>query len=205
MNSFFPLLLKHYRRILAWGLIIGIIAAGFSLLSPKYYSAESQVLIISRDRSGADPYTQAKAAGQVGENLAQVMRTTDFFDKVMTIGVPFNRDRWNALNDRDRRTEWQKTVDPQVVFNTSLLKITTYSSTKDDAVALGEAVSQTLATQGWEYVSGDVAIKEVSSPLPSWWISRPNVILNGGLGFALGLVLAGVWMVKYRRHSLLGG
>ena len=79
----FHLFFKHSKIIFGWGLLVALLSLGVSLLLPHYYSAESRVIIISRDRSGIDPYTQAKSAERIGENLAQVMGTTDFYAKVV--------------------------------------------------------------------------------------------------------------------------
>jgi hypothetical protein len=71
----------YFRNILIWGILMMIVFTGVSLLFPRQYSAESKVLLISRDRSGVDPYTQAKSAERIGADLAQVMPTVDFYSK----------------------------------------------------------------------------------------------------------------------------
>jgi len=193
-------LLKHTRLILISGIIFALLAFVISFIFPKYYSAESQVLIISRSASGVDPYTQSKAAERVGENLAQVMGTTDFYNKVSEAqSANFNRERWTTMNDRTRRKEWARDVNAEVVYGTGLLRVTVFSNTPDDTIALSEAVTDTLMTRGWEYVGGDVSIKTVNSPLLSQLPARPNFIINTILGFALGGLFAGWWVVTYKR------
>ncbi len=192
--------LKHLRLIIIWGLVIGIISGAVSLVFPMKYSAESQVLIISRDRTGVDPYTQVKSAERIGENLAQVMRTTDFYQKVMESTSQFDRERWNSLSERKQRKMWQKDVVGSMVYGSSLLKITTYSESKDDAKALSDAVTQMVSSRGWEYVGGDVAIKSVNSPLVSNFPTRPNLLMNILVGFVVGVLLAGLWVYRSKRH-----
>ncbi len=191
---------KHLRLIIVWGLIVGILSGGISLLFPMKYSAESQVLIISRDRTGVDPYTQVKSAERIGENLAQVMRTTDFYQKVMESTATFDRERWTNLSERKQRKEWQKDVVGGMVYGSSLLKITTYSESKDDAKALSDAVTGMVSSRGWEYVGGDVAIKSVNSPLVSSFPTRPNLLMNILVGFIAGVLLAGLWVYRSKRH-----
>jgi len=191
---------KHLRLIIVWGLIMGVLSGGISLLFPMKYSAESQVLIISRDRTGVDPYTQVKSAERIGENLAQVMRTTDFYQKVMESSATFDRERWTSLSERKQRKEWQKDVVGGMVYGSSLLKITTYSKSKDDAKALSDAVTGMISSRGWEYVGGDVAIKSVNSPLVSSFPTRPNLLMNILVGFIAGVLLAGLWVYRSKKH-----
>lgn len=194
--------MRHLKLIFVWGVVLALLSGAVSMLFPKQYSAVSQVLIISRDRSGVDPYTQARAAERVGQNLASVMQTTDFYNKVMETSVQFDRAPWQNLSARDTRKQWQKNVKAAMLYNTSLLQITVYSKTAADAVAFSGAVTQTVVGRGWEYIGGDVAIKAVSDPLASRFPARPNLIVNTAVGFAVGLLLSAAWVAKYRRHHL---
>jgi len=195
------LLQKHLRLIISWGVVFALLSLLVSVFFPPYYSATTQVLIISRDRSGVDPYTQAKSAERIGENLAQIMQTTDFLNKVMTSGAAsFDKTRWQNLSDRDLRKQWQRDVEGAMAYGSSLLNIKVYSRTKDDAKAFAIAVTETVSSRGWEYVGGDVAIKVVNDPLISRFPARPNYIINALVGFVLGLLLSSWWVVVYRKN-----
>ncbi len=197
--------IKHFHLLVLWGVMCAVVAGGVSLFFPRSYSAESQVLIISRDRTGVDPYTQAKSAERTGGNLAQVMQTTDFYSKVVE-AVPgaFNDEVWQKLSDRDRRKKWKKDVVGESVFGSSLLKITTFSETPAAAAALSKAITDTLVTRGWEYVGGDVIIKQVDTPLVSSFPKRPNFVLNFLVGGLVGVMISGLWIFRYRSHRVFG-
>lgn len=194
------LLGKHFKLILVWGIIFAVLAGGISFLFPMQYSADSQVLIISRDRNGVDPYTQAKSAERIGDNLAQVMKTTDFYTRVMNTSATFDREQWKNLNDRNQRKKWGKDVQAAMMYGTGIMNLTVYSFSQDDAVNLSNAINQTLSSQGWDYIGGDVAIKIVGSPLVSRWPSRPNIVVNIMLGFVVGALLSSLWVLRYKRH-----
>lgn len=197
------LIRKYFTLILLWGFLGALILDGIAFFLPRQYSAESQVLIISRDRTGVDPYTQAKSAERIGENLARVMQTSDFFNKVMSSGVvTFNKDYWLNLSERDKRKEWQRDVQPQVVYNTSLLKITAYAGSKEDVVSLLNAISQTVTTRGSDYIGGDVLLKQVDDPLVSRLPARPNFIFTAIGGFILGCLLCSVWVIYYKKRTI---
>lgn len=183
-----------------WGILIALISTGVSFVFPKQYSAVSRVIIISRDKTGVDPYTQAKAAERVGQDLAQIMKTTDFFGKVVSENADaFSGNEWKNLSDRDSRKKWQKDVQAQMVYGASLLEVTTYALGQDKALALSGAVTKTLVAHGWEYSGGDVAIKQVDSSLVSRLPARPNFIVNAAIGFLVGGFLAALWVVRYRK------
>ena len=191
---------KNIRLVVLWSVIFALLFGVVSLLLPKFYSAQSQVLVISRDRSGIDPYTQAKAAERIGENLIRVLGTTDFYAKVMENPTTnINRDYWNNMTDRARRKEWQKDVTASVVYNTGLINITVYAPTADNAVALSQAVSDTLVSHVWEYVGGDVTLKNVNAPLASRLPARPNLIANMIAGLALGALFCAFWIWRAER------
>lgn len=192
---------QHLKLLVVWGVLVALLAGGVSFLFPMQYSAVSQVLIISRDRSGVDPYTQAKAAERIGEDLSEVIKTTDFFNKVMISTATFNKDLWKTYTERDQRKQWQRDVKPEVVYGTSLIRLTTYASTQDEAKNFCNAVVQTLTSRGWEYVGGDVVFKQVDDPLVSKFPSRPNFAANALAGFVVGAALSALWILRYRRHT----
>lgn len=192
---------QHFKLLMVWGVVVAFIAGAVSFLFPMQYSAVSQVLIISRDRSGVDPYTQAKAAERIGGDLAELIKTTDFYDKVMESNATFDKATWKNYSERDQRKKWQRDVKPEVVYGTSLLRLTTYAATPDEVKNFCNAVVQTLTSRGWEYIGGDVIFKKVDDPLISTYPTRPNVIANSVAGFVIGVALSALWILKYRRHT----
>lgn len=202
----FNILKKHSALIIVWGLVFLTISIFASLFFPKQYSATSQVLIISRDKSGVDPYTQARSAEKIGANLTELINTTDFFNKVMNnTTYSFDREPWKNLSDKQQRKKWIKDVQANMSYGVSIMNIKVYSYTKDESKALSNAITQTMVTQGWEYLGGDVAIKAVSDPLTSQLPDRPNFFANAGIGFLVGMIISSLWVLRYRKHNLFGG
>ncbi|MDO8499322.1 MAG: Wzz/FepE/Etk N-terminal domain-containing protein [bacterium] len=192
-------IIKHARLILAWGAVVAVAALTVSFFLPRYYSAEAQLLIIVRGGTGTDAYTQSKAADLAGENLAQVIRTQDFYTKVMESGSAVNRDRWQGLTERRRRRAWARDVRAVVDYGTGVLSLKVYGLGESDTAALSGAVVNTLVTRGWEYAGSDVSIRVLNSPLVSYLPGRPNFVLNTVVGFVLGFVLSAWWAWRYKR------
>lgn len=199
------ILRKHTGLLIVWGIIFSLMAGGVSFLFPFQYSAVSQILIISRDRSGVDPYTQSKSAERISQNLAEVIKTSDFYRKVMELSTAnFDKNLWTDLAERKQRKKWQRDVKPETVYGTSLLRITTYALTPEEVKNFNAAVAETLTSKGWEYIGGDVVLKSVDDPLVSRYPTRPNLAVNVFAGFSIGILLSSLWILKYRRHTLFG-
>ncbi|MBT4121319.1 MAG: hypothetical protein HOA57_03660 [Candidatus Magasanikbacteria bacterium] len=188
-----------------WKLLIfsGVLVALFSLLLtaafPLKYRADAQVLIISKSRYGVDPYTVVKSAERVGENISQVVKTNDFYQKVM-LQTSYSLDmaEFEKLTERKKRKLWQETVNTSVVYGTGVLNINVYHKDQKQAKQLAGAVASALVTRGWEYVGGDVTIKVVNDAVVTKWPVKPNLVVNAILGFLLGvLVMVGLTIKKY--------
>ena len=178
-----------------------LLFTGVSLLFPRQFSAESKVYIISRDRSGVDPYTQAKSAERIGADLAQIMPTVNFYDRVIASKAEFNRAIWQRLGERERRKKWAEDVTGNVIYGTSLFTIKVYADTQQDAVALSDAVTQTFIEQSADYAGGNVVVRQLDGGLVSTIPARPNFLINAAVGFWVGVVIAGLWVMKYKKHK----
>ncbi len=191
---------RQWKTCFLWGILSALIVSSLSLLLPLEYRADAAVYIISKSRYGVDPYTVVKSAEQVGQNITQVMKTQDFFDKVMTV-VPasFDKSQFQNVTDRIRTKRWQKTVDGSVVFGTGVLNISAYHHDPAQANILASAVVDTLVQKGYEYVGGDVTIKQVNKAIVSRFPVRPNVLLNAALGFILGIFVSAIFLAKKTR------
>lgn len=192
------LLRKRWKAIVFFGILTSVLAAGISLLFPLEYRADAEVLIISKSRNGVDPYTTVKSAERIGENLIQIVKTDDFYQKVKEnnpSNVDWSRFEGIQVSERTKRRLWQRAIDTSVAYGTGVVHVSAYGTKPDGAKALAEAAVDTLATRGWEYVGGDVIIKVVNRPIVTRWPVRPNLFINTLLGFLFGTVLVGllVW------------
>lgn len=188
---------KQWRLLLVVGIILAGVSGVVSALLPLEYRAEADVLVISKSRYGVDPYTIVKSAERVGENLAEIMTTDDFFEKVLEeAGTQIDASPFENVSDRVRRRRWSQSVQGEVVYGTSVLKIRTFHTDPGSAAALAAGVASTLSSRGWEYVGGDVDIRVVNNPAVSRYPVRPNIILNILGGFIVGVLLMGVLILR---------
>ena len=183
---------------------VAVLAAAAALLVsaffPLKYSATTRLLIIPKSSLGVDPYTAVKSAERVSENLAQIIFTTSFFDRVTRAGFNLDLSAFNNASEIQKRKFWKKMVSPEVLSGTALLGITVFHTDKEQARAWASAIAYTLQTQGFEYTGGNVDIKIVDTPILSRWPVKPNFLMNGFLGLLIGGLLGMIWVAgKYAK------
>lgn len=199
-----PVFIRKWKTLFVWGLLSTMLFTLLSLLFPLEYRADAGVYIISKSRYGVDPYTVVKSAEQVGQNIVQVIKTQDFFDKVMArSGATLDKSQFENVSDRVRMKRWEKVVDGSVVFGTGVLNISSYSTDPAQAKLLSSAIVSTLVEQGYEYVGGDVTIKLVNKPIVTRFPARPNLPVNATLGFMFGVVFASVVVLNKSKKNLV--
>lgn len=185
--------MRQWKLLITVGIVVAVVSVGVSFLFPQEYRADAQVLIISKTRTGVDPYTTVKSAERVGENIAAVMETSDFYEKVRAQeSYRVDWQRFTELDERKRRKLWKKTINPSVSYGTGVLNVSTYAPNKDGARQLAAASVRALVEQGWEYVGGDVTIKIINNPVVTKWPARPDFVVNAIAGFIAGILLMGV-------------
>ncbi len=190
-------LARSKNLLITVGIISGLLAGGATLLFPLQYRADAQVYILSQARFGVDPYTVAKSGERIAENLAQVMKTEDFYEKTKAeTGYPVEWSYFENKEPRKKKKLWEKTISPSVEYGTSLLTVSAYHGDPSQAVAIAGAAADTAVKRTTEYVGGDVSIKLVSRPIATRIPVRPNPLINAAIGAVAGLLLAALAVVK---------
>jgi capsular polysaccharide biosynthesis protein len=188
--------LKGWKKILLFGLLATVVAVGLSFTQKLKYSSTIRMLIIQPSSLNVDPYTAIRSAEQIGNNLAQVVYTTDFFTKV-TNAPNFSIDpTYFPDNDAKRRKLWSQTVSVKVENGTGLLNITVYHPNKDQATAIAQAIAYVMTNDGSNYVGGTaLQIKLVDEPLVSNFPVKPNLAVNGFTGLILGALFGAIYVI----------
>ncbi len=192
---------KRKRAIILLGVLCAFLSFALTLLFPLKHRADAQILIITKSRFGVDPYTIVKSAERVGENLARVINTTDFYTKVRSYDYGIDWSVYDsAKTEKKRRKLWQKNVSTGVVYGTGILSVSTFDQDPAQALTLAASVSDTLVRRGWEYVGGDVSMKIVNDPVVTQFPVKPNPLTNGIAGLVFGLLLGSVLAVRLAKR-----
>lgn len=191
---------KRSKVILLVGLLVAILSLITSMLFPLQYRADAQLYIISGARYGADPFTIVKSAERIGENITQIMKTNDFYQKVIAQpGYQLDLSEFQNVEERVKRKRWKKTINGSVVFGTGVLNVSAYHENPEQAKAFAGAAVDTLVERGREYVGTDVTMKVVNHPVATKYPVRPNLVVNTILGFFLGVL--GMSVIVLRKKS----
>lgn len=180
-------LLSGWVTILLSGVIGIALAVGLSFLRPLEYSSTTQILI-TQELGAVDAYTASRSAERIADGLASAVYYSTFFDKVMASGYDIDPTYFSddAIKLRD---QWEKTVTAAVSRSSGSLSITAYHPDVDQAEQIAQAVAYVLTTEGWTYTSGgSITVQVVDEPLNSRYPVRPNLLINGFSGLALGLL-----------------
>lgn len=201
-----PLLNGWFTIVLA-GVIGAAVAILLSLLRPLEYSSTTRILI-TQELGAVDAYTASRSAERIADDLASVVYTSTFFDKVMSSGYAIDADYFSD-DEIKRRTQWQDAVSASVSRSSGLLSIAAYHTDVDQAEELATAVAYVLTTEGWTYTSGgNITVQVVDAPLNSRYPVRPNLLVNGFSGLVLGLLGGAGYLLigaerTRRRHQFM--
>lgn len=193
------ILRRNTRAIVRAALLGAILAIAFSFLLPREYSSTARLLVIPRSVGGTDPFTAIKSAERISDNLAQIIETTSFFDRVTHAGFFIDQSVFSA-DEQKKRRQWSRMVDTTVSRGSGILTVRVYHSDRDQATQIVQAISYVLTTSGWEYIGGDLLIRLLDAPLASRFPARPNFAGNAVSGFIVGAALgAGIVLVRKRK------
>ncbi len=174
------------------------LAVALSFLWPLKYSSTMTMLVVQRSGVSSDPYAAIRSMENIGDNLSQVVYTTDFFNKVLTADPTIDKNYFYT-DERQRRKQWTQMVETQVSRGTGFLHLTVYHPQKAEATKIVQAISSVLSKEGWTYVSADISVLLVDPPLESRWPVKPNILSNGFIGLIVGFVI-GILYVGRRKY-----
>jgi len=190
LNQYLKLVKSRYQILV--GIIGGIliITLVLTLVQTFKYRSTIQLLVIQKQGASIDAYTALRSAEKMASNLASVVYTSSFLDRVTQTNSTLKDDL--SIDPIERKKEWQRTVNAEVVPETGILKIEVYHHNRNQAIAYAQAISSVLVNQGSEYHGGgqEVGIKNIDAPLTSRYPVQPNIVINLGIALALGAVLS---------------
>lgn len=196
---------RGWKKILAFALLVALAGAGLSFLFQLQYSSSMRMLVIQKQLSATDPYTAIKSSERISDNLAQIVYTTSFFDKVMNAKFNIDKSVFKPEESKKRK-QWRDMIETRVVRDSGMLAVTVYHKDPQQAEQISRAIAFVLTTEGYQYIgAGELEIKLVDAPLVSRYPVKPNIPANATLGFMLGVIIGtGSVLLDSRKHSVFG-
>lgn len=207
-TKFTPILSSWHTILLtaAIGLFLGVV---LSFVQPLEYSSTARILI-TQELGTVDAYTASLSVERISEDLADIVYTTSFYEKVAE--APYNIDStYFEAQENKRRQQWEEMISASVSRSSGLLTIRVYHEDVEQAQEIVNAVAYVLINEGWTYTSGsNIKVQLVDEALDSRWPVRPNIPVNAFSGLVLGIIAgAGYVLIQVervkKRHQLIHG
>jgi len=190
-SEFIQLVRQKKQTLVSVIILFVVFAVIITFLQPFRYSANSKLLVYQEAPAGIDPYQVSKANNYTSEVLAKVVTTNSFLNKVLASGFDINSGYFPS-DQQQRLEKWEDTVDASTGSGSGIIHILVLHKDRLQADQLARAVNQVIANNHQDYHGRGkaVSVKVINEPYTSNMPARPNVPLNVGLGFALGLLVA---------------
>lgn len=191
--------LRIMSTTLFFGMVLGLLAVILSpLFIPLQYAAEARVLVTPRAIAGVDPYTSSKAAERIAQNLAQIVGTSEFFNRVISASLGVDVSYYSG-DELSRRQRWQHTVEASSLYNTGILRVVAYHPSKQQAVATATAVTYVLTQSGNDFAVNSADFRLIDRAVASKLPQRPNFAAIGLAGFLAGAAVSFLYIRLKKR------
>ncbi len=181
---------KRWTILVLITLIFVILSLILTLAQPFRYVSQVKILVIQRSAVAIDAYSASKSAERIGGNLAQVIYSSSFFNKVLNSGFDIDNSYFPKEEDK-RREVWRRMIDSKVPTGTTLLDVSVYHPQREQATIIAQAIAYVLPRDLVEYIGiSDVELKVLDAPLTSEHPVKPNFVLNLFLGLLVGIFVA---------------
>jgi len=187
----FQLFKKHSAGIILTSLFGAAIALAISFTLTPLYQSTVRILVLQKNDRGIDAYTLSRASERIGNNLATILQTSAFLDRVIATGLVSSSDF--SKNESTRRKEWESFIHADLVPETSILAITATHAQRDKAEKIVIATESVLLSQSAHFLSvhnDEISLQVVDAPLTSLTPVSPNIPAHVAAGFAMGLLLS---------------
>jgi len=193
---------RRWPLLLVCAVAGAALALAASFVFPLRYSSTVRLLVTQSVAADVDPFTAMKSAERVAGNLAGLVHTSTFMEKILSSVPGFDRAYFPA-DDYDRRKLWSKTVETSVEPSTSFLTIVAFHPQASQANLLVSAAAKDLTTEATSFFGANVRAQQIDSPLNSRWFVRPRILRNGVYGGLAGFLVGLAWvLIRPRRKDL---
>ena len=183
-----------WKFLFLLALVGGALAVLVSFISPLCYSSTVRVLVTQSVASDVDPFTAMKSAERVAGNLAEILHTSTFMDKILSDAPGFDASYFPS-DDYSRRKLWTKTLESSAEPSTGFITIVTYHPDPAQAKILADAAAREIAAQTSSYFGDSVKAQQIDAPLNSRWIARPHFLRNALYGMIAGFLAGLAWVL----------
>ncbi len=179
---------RKFNTIVIITLLFTLISLVITLLLPKQYKAESQLVMLQKANPNIDSYTAQRSIDSNVNLLIDLVYTDVFFTNFIAENIEIK----NLFPDnlRDRRILFARNI---VVRSrgTGFVSVDTYDKSSELALNMNKVVVNKLTEQAKSLLGDTANIQVVNQPALYEGVGRPNILINllgsAILGFVVGV------------------
>jgi capsular polysaccharide biosynthesis protein len=190
---------KKFNTVVIITLLFILLGVVVTLIMPKQYRGESQLVLVQKANPNIDSYTAQRSIDSSVELLINLAYTDVFFNSV----VVENIDLKNIFPDnlKDRRRVFARNIIVRAK-GSGFVSIETYNSSSETALAMNKVVINKLIEQA-KFILGDTSnIQIVNQPALYDGVGRPNILVNLFGSAILGFVVGVVYVITRKDQSI---
>jgi capsular polysaccharide biosynthesis protein len=182
---------RKFNAVVIITLLFILVGLGITLILPKQYKAEAQLVVLQKANPNIDSYTAQRSIDSNVNLLIDLVYTDVFFNNVTTENIDIK----NAFPDnlKDRRTLFARNVITRS-RGTGFISVDTYDESSELALNMNKVVVNKLVEQAQILVGETATIQTVNQPALYEGVGRPNILVNllgsAILGFIVGIAYA---------------
>lgn len=179
---------RKFNMVVITTLLFTLIGLGITLLLPKQYKAESQLVLLQKANPNIDSYTAQRSIDSNVNLLIDLSYTDVFFTNVIAESAEIKN--LFPENLKDRRTLFARNI---IVSSrgTGFVSVDTYDKSSELALNMNKIVVNKLTEQAKSLLGDTANIQIVNQPALYEGVGRPNIMINlfgsAILGFVVGL------------------
>ncbi len=184
---------RKFNTVIIITLVFVLVGVGITLIIPKQYRGESQLVVIQTANPEIDSYTAQRSIDSKVDLLVNLVYTDTFFASVTADNVDIK----NAFpeNLKDRRTTFARNI---IIKSkgTGFITVETYDASSELALTMNKVVVDKLIEQAKTLLgeTGNIQVVNQSSLYDG--VGRPDILVNLlgsallGFAIAIGYVIA---------------
>jgi capsular polysaccharide biosynthesis protein len=191
---------RKFNTIVIITLLFTLIGLIITLILPKQYKAESQLVLLQKVNPNIDSYTAQRSVDANVNLLIDLVYTDVFFNNVITESAEIK----NLFpdNSRDRRRIFARNIVARS-RGTGFISVDTYDKSSELALNMNKIVVNKLIDQAKSLLGDTANIQVVNQPALYEGVGRPNIVINLFGSALLGFIVAIAYVVSRKDQAII--
>lgn len=199
LGDIFSKIQKKFNTVIIITLIFILVGVGVTLVIPKQYRGEAQLVVLQKSNPNIDSYTAQRSIDANVNLLINLVYTDVFFGNFIADNVDIK----NAFpeNIEDRRKLFARNILVRSK-GTGFVTVETYDYKSELALTMNKVVVNKIIEQA-RLILGDAAsIQVVNQPALYEGVGRPNILINLFGSAILGFVISIAFVLTRKDQSI---